>query len=177
MNDLVADFRAREDIQAVFIFYRGVLRLTGKDLDTLENGERYALFDKLQPFLQDIIDKLNALGIRAYIVSENPVLPYIPKDYITNIFSFNRFVIKPLPPTKAEVLAHQAEYLAMLKEIKGATIIYSIDTFCPEDRCLDFLPDGQVLYSDDDHLSKSGSVFQAEKLLAPYLEEIAAGLR
>jgi hypothetical protein len=70
-------------------------------------------------------------------------------------------------------LEHQKDYLAMLDRLEGATIIKSIDAFCPKEDCLVFSEYGIPLYYDDDHLSFEGSRFQVEYLLEPYLMRIA----
>ena len=166
------DILKEENIRAVFVFYRGVLYLTGNDVDGFKNYKAAPL-NEFEPFLQKTVNTLTSLNKHVYLVSENPVLPYKPRMYIARPLGYGS-AGKQLPPSKQKVLEHQKNYLSLLDKLHGATIIKSIDAFCPQERCLDFLNDGQVLYYDDDHLSVSGSLFQAEELLAPYLEQIAS---
>jgi hypothetical protein len=69
------------------------------------------------------------------------------------------------------MIERQKDYLRLLYDITGATVVYSLDVFCPRDECLMFDERGLPLYYDDDHLSNAGSDFQAERLLAPYLTD------
>ena len=72
---------------------------------------------------------------------------------------------------KKDVLARQQEYLDVLKDIKGAKIIYTLDAFCPTNECLLFNEQGLPLYWDDDHLSvHAGGNFLVDKVLEPYLK-------
>jgi hypothetical protein len=74
------------------------------------------------------------------------------------------------PVYKSDVLKHQEKYLNVLKGIKDATVIYTIDAFCPQETCLSFDDSGLPLYMDDDHLSVyPGGRFLIERALKPYL--------
>ena len=171
-------FKEKQDIRDVFVFYRGVVYLTGYDYDH-ESEYEWVLHDRFRPYLQETVNTFTEMGKQVYLVAENPVLKYEPRQFLRRPLSWTsvswaaKRKLKPFPPTREEVLFHQKKYLAMLDTIEGATIIHTIDAFCPKERCLDFLEDGQVLYYDDDHLSLSGSIFLAEEVLAPYLEQIA----
>jgi hypothetical protein len=109
-------------------------------------------------------------------VSENPVFPRPARDYRTRPFDLSRSAgARQEPPKlrKDDVLARQKKYLELLGRLEGATIIYSLDAFCPQGECPMFSPEGIPLYLDDDHLSMEGSRYQAQHLLAPFLAEIA----
>lgn len=168
---------SKTDITKVFLSTRGIIHITGIHNytgnlqpnaadDTLK---RRIDIDVYKKSLQDYIDRLNNMGKQTYIIAENPELPADPRDYVA----------RPLRPTKnkgkfpdtfkSEVLARQEPYLKLLDEIRGATIIQTIPTFCPTEKCLSFNADGIPLYYDDDHLSIVGSLFQAEHILMPYL--------
>jgi hypothetical protein len=161
---------AKEDIRHVFLFYRGVVYLTGNDNDGYVNYKD-ALLDKFEPFLQKTINTLKDMGKEVFVVSENPVFHRSARDYCAHPLSLSR----PEPPKlrKDDVLAHQKKYLELLGRLAGATIIYSLDAFCPQGECPMFSPEGIPLYRDADHLSMEGSRYQAQHLLVPFLAEIA----
>jgi hypothetical protein len=66
---------------------------------------------------------------------------------------------------------NQEKYLNALKRVERATVINSLDAFCPGETCLLFDEDGLPLYLDDDHLSRwAGGKFLVERVLKPYLK-------
>lgn len=127
---------------------------------------------KFKPFLQNIVDEMNSAGKQVYIVSENPVFPWQPRDFIHRPFSFNSQETHSVL-LKDDVYKHQKEYLDMLAEIKGAEIINGMDALCPNGECPMFDINGMPLYFDDDHLSVYGSHYLVKNLLEPYLIDIA----
>jgi peptidoglycan/LPS O-acetylase OafA/YrhL len=156
-------------IRKVFIIFRGAAYLSGFDAN--QNNFPIIGEENYKSRLQYFVDRLNETNKHVYIVGENPEL-------INDI----RYMIKfqPLRPTrdqlqfnyKQDVLDRQKNYLEILPQIKGATIIYVINAFCPEDKCRIFDDNGAPLYYDDDHLSvNAGGRFLVEKVLKPYLDE------
>jgi peptidoglycan/LPS O-acetylase OafA/YrhL len=158
----------KKDIRKVFIFTRGPIYITG--LEQYDLGEFLPMGVGCEPFkksLQQYVDTLRGYGLEVFIVAENPELPAQPRDYIHRPF---KIAPTKLPDVhKADVVQRQENYLQLLAEIRDATIIYTIEKMCPEDKCLVFTEDGLPLYYDDDHLSFAGSEFQAERILKPYL--------
>jgi hypothetical protein len=166
----LAILKRKKDISDVFVIMRGVLYLTGNDLDGYKDWEG-GQGDKFKPFLQKLVDELRAAGKTVYIVSENPVFSYQPRDFIGRPFS--RKKSKPPILAREDVYRHQKGYLDMLSAIRGAEIINGIDFLCPDNACSMFSKDGLPLYSDDDHLSINGSRYMVKKLLEPYLVHIS----
>ena len=174
LNVLSPDFYST--ISKVFIIERGVLRVERKDIDQADFAKEF--FAAWAPYgagvfrqrLQYFTDRFKKEGKEVFIVAENPVWSV----EIRNILPIQPF--RPLqeyqPLYKSEVLKHQETYLNALKTIKGATIIYTIGTWCPGETCLLTDDDDLPLYSDKNHLSKGmGSRFLAERILKPYLEK------
>jgi hypothetical protein len=69
---------------------------------------------------------------------------------------------------REKVFSRQKRYLEMLGDLQNATIINSLDIFCPGEESVVF-SDGELLYQDNNHLSTAGSKFQIERQLLPYL--------
>jgi hypothetical protein len=154
-------------IKKIFIITRGTLYINNKDLD-------YPIFMLNSPIPKEIfqsaiqltIDIFLKAGKKVYFVTETPILsipivnilrPYKEKN---KLFLLKEFVIQS-----------QEQYLSIIPNLNGATIINTMDLFCPGEKCLITNENGDPLYSDDDHLSKEGSLWQAEKLLYKYLIE------
>jgi peptidoglycan/LPS O-acetylase OafA/YrhL len=162
-NKLINDNR----IKKVFIITRGVLYIKQKDLDySMYNNTKQVPSEKFKKALQSTIDILLKSGKKVYLVSENPVLPVPAINILSSIKETNKTFL-----SKDFVLKHQEDYLNIINNLKGVTIINSLDIFCPDKDCLITDSNGNSLYKDDDHLSQEGSIFQAEKLLYKYLVE------
>ncbi|MDR0633738.1 MAG: acyltransferase [Azoarcus sp.] len=161
-----------QDISKVFIIERGVLNLEAKDIDFPPSHNRTLLgedgyYEKMQYF----VDLLRKVGKEVFIVSENPVL-YTDIRNLIHIQPFRpiKNIKKRKPVYKSDVLKNQEKYLNVLKRIQGATIIYSLDAFCPTETCLLTDENGLPLYADDDHLSRwAGGRFLVDHVLKPYL--------
>jgi hypothetical protein len=182
---------ADKNIRKVFLITRGVAYY-GFDHDQ-DYAERYAKENKNKDIFYDsafalgfaiqrTIDRLNRIGKTVYVLAENPVWPGMVQgnnpQYIralVNVQPLQEYfkpVRKEIRLYKKDVLEHQKDYLDMLKTLKGATVIQSIDAFCPTEECLLFNDKGFPLYWDDDHISqRTGGKFLVEKVLKPYLDE------
>ncbi|MCM1281427.1 MAG: hypothetical protein NC211_06330 [Alistipes senegalensis] len=167
----------KQDIKLVFLIFRIRLYISGEHNFTENNPgidvarKNRVPAEVLRERLQYAVDKLKAAGKEVIIVGDNPELFANPRDYIKRPFSSHRSFRDFPVLLKKDVLAYQKEALALLGEIKGATVISPIDVFCPLDKCQVFDQDGLPFYYDDDHLSFAGSEFQARQLFLPYLEK------
>jgi peptidoglycan/LPS O-acetylase OafA/YrhL len=157
-------------ISKIFIISRGIYYIKNKDLDYNEN----TVYIKPKPIPPEIFQKALQLtidiflkaGKKVYLVSENPVLPVPAINLMRPFKEPNKKFL-----TKDFILKHQEDYLKIINNLTGVTIINSLDLFCPNKDCLITDNHGNILYIDDDHLSQAGSIFQAENLLYKYLIE------
>lgn len=135
--------------------------------------------ERAQRVLQPIINRMNQLGKQVYVLADNPELPFDPR--ILDPGQPFRAALHSLQGTsasprllKADVVTKQKDYLSALNQLHGATIIPSINTFCPKDECLLFDEEGGSLYRDEDHLSRySGGRFLVNNVLKPNLDAMA----
>lgn len=172
---IIKILKEKNDIKKVFISVRGMLYITGIHNFTENiplNHVQHALshpigLDNYKSSLQHYVNELNNAGKKVYIIAENPELPNDPRNFISRPLmpASNEF-----PPVyKQDILERQKPYLEMLSEISNATIIYTIEKFCPNDMCIVYNKEGMPLYHDDDHLSFLGGDFLAQEILRPYL--------
>jgi peptidoglycan/LPS O-acetylase OafA/YrhL len=164
LNNLIGD----QSIREVFIIIRGSVYMLGWDII----GGEYNKLGKedYKNKLQYFVDRLNKANKQVYIVAENPELSRHIR-YILPMQQFYKIDASHFP-LKADVFSRQKIYLEILSEIKGATIIHTIDAFCPDDQCLILDANGLPIYRDGNHLSvNAGGRFLVEKVLKPYLDE------
>lgn len=170
----------KPDIRQVFLVSRVRIYLEGKHnfirhetpqhIEKLrENRVSVRVF---QGWWQGIADTLKAAGKEVIIVGDNPELFADPHDYVKRPFLFTKRERAFPVLLKQDVLAYQKEALALLHEIKGATVISPVDAFCASGECRVFDEEGVPFYYDDDHLSEAGSEFQARQLFLPYLQKM-----
>lgn len=169
--DIIAD---SPDIEKVFIFTRGMIYFTqqhnpGERKDKNKNVTKAITPELFKNDLQMLVNKLNNMGKKVYIVGENPELNIDIRDIFQRGLNDVKIKADYPPTTLAETINRQAPYLALLKSIKGATFIDTVNPFCSTGICSILNKDGIPLYFDDDHLSEAGSEFQAREILKPYL--------
>jgi peptidoglycan/LPS O-acetylase OafA/YrhL len=169
IEQLINTVLSRKDIKKIFFFTRGPIYLTRTEPVTgqkdLSHGFKLSSADFLmaaQKTIQGLVDS----GKTVYYVTENPELSFPVESCIARPF---RSISGQCYLEKTSVLNRQADYLAMMGQLKNVEVINSLSTFCPQESCLIF-ENGKLLYADDDHLSLAGSRFQVKKLLANHLQ-------
>jgi hypothetical protein len=165
---ILEEVATRKSISKVFIFSRGAIYLTGDGFGEAERDYRRRPPVIAEPVfletLQATVDYLVSSGKTVYVVAENPEIGVSPKAFVGRpLRQAYEFSLK-----REEVLQRQRPYLEVLKNLRNATVIQTLNQFCPADQCILF-DNGKLLYADDDHISVAGSRFQARTLLAPYL--------
>ncbi len=170
IEEIIEILLSKNEIRDVFFFTRGTIYFTGIEPFTgnvdVMNGKAVSVED-FRIATQKTIDTIVASGKRVFYVAENPELDKSPTVCIMRPFSFSA---KDCRMDKLAVLSRQQMYISMIKSLKNATLIESIDKFCPDTKCDVFDANGKLLYADKDHLSYSGSTFQTQKLLTDYLD-------
>ena len=158
---------ADSTIKKVFIFTRGPMYLTGTQ--SADNAVGYLAVppEEFKDSLQKTIDYLNGAGKAVYYVTENPELISTPHACERRPIRLRR---KNCDVYKVDALLRQQQYLQIVNELNRVKVIYTIDKFCPNGKCLTEI-DASYLYEDSDHLSIEGSRFQAKEVLSGYLLE------
>ena len=158
----------KQDIRKVFIISVGMRVIQGgKKTDRWT--ARAAGVSTYKQDLQVYVDYLNDHGKLVYIVSENPEYPDDTKLYIMRPFRSHRSFKTAKVLSHGAVREFQAPYLALLQEIRGATIIDTINVFCASGHCAGFTASGMPLYHDDNHLTEVGNLLLRDQALRPYL--------
>ena len=160
--------RNKNDISTVIFFSRGPYYLTGKEFGEAEIGSNNGPLIEREVFaasLQATINELHTAGKKVYYVTENPELPVSPGACVERPL---RRLVKRCDIELETVLERQRHYLAMTAMLKNVTVVNVLGAFCQDGVCR-ALSDGDLLYADFDHLSLSGSHFQANRALKNFL--------
>jgi peptidoglycan/LPS O-acetylase OafA/YrhL len=175
MRHAVVDAIAKDaSIKKVFFIARTQLYLqhNGFGIETRDAymqqiAKLYAISpEKFIQGIQETADVFIKSGKKVYLVTENPELGFNPASCLSR----DGLEGKPCGIARQSVLARQQNYLQLFGKLKGVAVIDSLKAFCDGNWCF-AAKGGKLLYADDDHLSASGSRFQVEALLKPYLLE------
>lgn len=157
----------KDDIKKVFIITRGQVYINMiNKISKKQIGEKIFFED-----LQSIIKNLLEMKKKVYLVTEDPYFSDNPQKYVARPFRKANLYTNFPRPTKTSVFNQQKIYRDILSNIKGATVIDTIDYWCPRGECFAFTNDGLPTRYDGDHLSFLGSEMLANDLLKPYLLE------
>jgi peptidoglycan/LPS O-acetylase OafA/YrhL len=163
VEQALALITARRDITQVVITFHGSAYLLG-DLQPQSKPTLSAA--QLQHGVQQTIDHLHAADKRVYYIVENPVTGVQAVDCIPRPY---RRQTQACGLPRAQVEAREQPYRQLLAQLRGVTVMDSIDVFCPDNSC-SMLRSGVLLYADDGHLSPSGSRLQAQEFVEQYLK-------
>lgn len=159
-----------EDITKVFIFTRRPFYTDGTELvsgnKALFYGNNLPLAQYAQA-AQSTINRLAKHGREVFYVLENPELRFSAEACLARPLKTK---VRDCSMRRAQVMRRQGEYRKAFSHFDHATVIDSLDAFCPGEECIVFDDEGALLYADDDHLSVAGSRFLVQRLLKPFLE-------
>ncbi|GHV03254.1 hypothetical protein AGMMS50229_01830 [Campylobacterota bacterium] len=123
--------------------------------------------EPFEQYLQHWINRLKSDHNEIFVMQTVPMLPAsIQRMLLSNAW------LEPMTLEKEEAANMQKEYMGVLGRLENATIIYTIDAFCPIDRCLLTDENGLALYSDNNHITEwAGGRFLINHALKPYLDQ------
>lgn len=184
IEQLLETVKNKSDIFEVFIFTRGEYYLSGEEFSEAERGpNRFPVIrsaaslhdggapaDIFKNSLQATVDSLRLSGKDVYYVLENPELIVDPAACISRPL---RVKTRHCELEVGVVLKRQARYRKIISGLKNVKILDSVPIFCPEGTCRVF-ENGVLMYADTDHLSVTGSRFQARLLLPELLGRFRA---
>lgn len=155
---------SKKEIEKVYLFTRGAKNLTGREPLTGDRDMLGSAILSAQDYkngLQATIDTLHNAGKKVTYVMENPELKWLAETCTERPFRQKSYDCRPI---KQDVIDRYRQYTDILSQVRNVTVIDTLDLFCPSERCKVF-ENGILLYADDDHLSVTGSRFQATKIL------------
>ena len=174
IEKVVGEVAEKSDIRHVFIFSRGALYVSGQGYGEIERRRTDVPHIPAQVFkegLQRTISRLRAAGKSVYYVNENPEVGVDPVACVDRPFRLN---VRDCSVPLDEVLQRQREYLDVAASLQDVELISPLSAFCPSGQCRVLASDGALLYADGDHLSVSGSRFQAQEVMGELLARIAS---
>lgn len=168
IDQIYAALASRSDIKKVFFVTRGAIYLSGQGFGEPERKiSRPPIITpaEFEAGLKRTVEWFAREGKQAYFVLENPETGLDPAACIERPLKISN---SPCDIDATVVAARQAEYLSIFKRLQHAVVIETLPAFCPRGKC-QISRQGRLLYADDDHLSVSGSHFQAQEILRPWL--------
>lgn len=114
----------------------------------------------------ETLDILKKKDVNIYIVSPVPEIGHnVFLYYIRSLYmNFSGLNIESLRPSLKEYKERNKIPLDYFNSLEGVQIIHPYKALCDEDKGCMLLHDGTPLYRDNDHLSRYGSEYIAEKL-------------
>ncbi|MCX8515824.1 MAG: acyltransferase family protein [Alphaproteobacteria bacterium] len=171
MKDLL---RAKNDITDILMIFRGTYLYGHAYLLPKNTPPDYLVMPEefFTKYFQNTVTFIRGLGKDVYYLTDNPELRHEPRDCLRRPIILKK---EPLQcdVTLSDMVAGQADYMRMVNRITGIKLIYSLPYFCPNGVCPLYNSEGQLMYRDKQHLSAFGSIWQANHILAPYLDKIA----
>ena len=160
-----------DNLQNVIIFTRGPGYWIGNQYHLAPKETEPSL--TLQTYfegLQRTLDAFEAKNIGTFYVIENPELKYDARACLPR--PFNASVSKRCEQDLDIVLERQKDYREQLGKLNNVILVDSIEAFCDSssNKCFAVSPQNKLLYTDDDHVSVEGSIWQYEKLIKPYFD-------
>ena len=169
------EFLEKMDFLRIFLFSRGPKYFEKKGFGTVDNEDsikNLSYFNNIEHKKQFWLNVLNTMKYfdkqnkEVYIILENPELGFIPKNYCGKR-PFNVFN-KECKVEYTKYIKRMNEYktkmINLAKRYKNIFVIDIEEVFCDKDYCYG-IKDGKMLYSDDDHLSIEGSIYQAKFIM------------
>lgn len=174
-SNILGILKEHKDIKIVIFLVRGAMYMAKEE----NRGNRSAdplpkkTCEQFMSQLQNFIQKITSLEKEVILVEDNPDLDSNMKDIIgwknfkTHIHQ-DRINITQ----KKDVEKRHSQFKLVQKELaKLPNVVFlegTLDAFCKNETCELFSPDGIPLYSDDNHLSETGSEKFAREILEPY---------
>ena len=164
-------------IQKVVFVTRGPIYISGQEFVIRSQGKRVIFFksvadESLPPndvffvSLQKTVDRLMSAGKSVALFLENPEMGVKPGDCNRRPFTFTH--IRPkFQVNYKQYAARMGHYRQQMEKLSahnpGLVLLDPEPLFCNKTTCYG-IRNGQLLYSDDDHLSVAGSKYVASEL-------------
>lgn len=182
INDIYSFLDKATFIKKIIFVTRGTSYATDKDFKFLNEiefyiGHKFISFFKNKENYNQVKEFYKAVDktfdylqkkthMEVYYLLENPELGFSPRDYMDRPFVKVDNKLKNKLPFKSYE-NRQLEYRKNIKKIHSyyphIQLLDNKSVFCDGDFCYSIIGD-KMLYSDDDHLSKEGSLLQAMEL-------------
>jgi len=163
-----------ERISRVLMAFRGTVDVTGRGFGDAERDLRVTIrmagtslpaAESIRRSLVRTVEYLKAHGKTVWLLMQVPELDFPVDECAGRPFSFERPVRARCGISRAVVAERQAPYRAIIeqarREAPALRIFDPIPYLCDEQWC-SAIRDGQLLYSDSNHLSPAGSRFLSE---------------
>ena len=169
---LVAD---NPKITRVVMSFRGALLLTGRGVGDVERyesvvfrkaGSLLSSDESLRLELDQTVDRLLNKQKDVWLILQVPELGFHIGECVGRPFSFEHKLRQPCAVPRPAVMARQATYRQIVQQVHAKhpalRVFDPLPYVCDAENCFGII-DQTVLYRDDDHLSRAGSLYLADK--------------
>jgi peptidoglycan/LPS O-acetylase OafA/YrhL len=162
-------------ITRVLLSFRGTVYVTGRGFGKIESNlnvvfrtaaNNSSAQEGMQHALEETVNYLLRNKKEVWVLLQVPELDFVVAECAGRPFSFETKVRTPCAVAKAAVLERQAPYRQVVQDVKrripALNVFDPLQYLCDERWCFAIV-DNQLLYYDGNHLSRTGSLFFADK--------------
>jgi peptidoglycan/LPS O-acetylase OafA/YrhL/cyclophilin family peptidyl-prolyl cis-trans isomerase len=166
-NSVIEFLAGSSSITRVIISFNGARPLGGGDKQTtLLAGTLLPPDESMRTALQRTAERLIRAGKQVTLLLQVPELEFHPALCVRRPFSFSGTVKTPCAVPRSEAEARQSLYRQVVADVKqripGLQVFDPWSILCDGEWCRAMIGN-DLLYSDDNHLSREGSLFFADK--------------
>ena len=177
VNNTVIDYLSHnDDIRRIVMSFRGVADVTGRGFGDIESsyqiifrvaGTNFSNAESMRVALERTVDHFLGRKKEVWLLLQVPELGFVIGECVGRPVSFERRVRTPCGVPRSVVTDRQRPYRQIVEQVQAKLpalkIFDPIPYMCDERTCF-AISDNTLLYRDDDHLSREGSLLLGEKL-------------
>ena len=116
--------------------------------------------------LVNTIEKLSSKSKRIIIIHPTPEFPVKIQDYIAKVHHFKKDInVNNIIISIEEYKKRNIEVLTAFQKLLNVDFVKTSDLFCENNQCSGISQDGEILFSDTNHVTSSGAELIVEKLI------------
>lgn len=166
-NSIIEFLTQDAAIRRVILSFNGSKPLAGGDQQTtMLAGALLPPDESMRIALQRTAERLLAANKDVWLILQVPELPFHPAECVKRPFSVSGKIRTPCAVPRAAADAQQAAYRRVVedvrKDVPGLKVFDPWAQLCDSSWCYAMI-DNDLLYADDNHLSREGAMFFADK--------------
>jgi hypothetical protein len=174
-NSVIAFVANNNDLTRVILSFRGVVDVTGTGFGEPESGLQFTFKasgtdlspgESMRRALERTVERLLRSDKTVWLLLQVPELDFHVEECIGRPVSFGNRIRTPCAVPKTEVVERQAAYRQIVSGVQrkypALHIFDPLPSLCDERWCYAIV-DHSLMYLDNNHLSRAGSLFLSRK--------------